>query len=77
LIVDEPYPDSLTDLDQAPAAVLTQFVEIFMGNVLVSPEDQKRLIERAGFEVLSQMVPEPGLISVTIAQKVGISEGMP
>jgi cyclopropane fatty-acyl-phospholipid synthase-like methyltransferase len=71
VIVDEPYPNTLSDLADAPAAVLTQFVEIFMGNVLLSPDEQKCVIEKAGFEVLSQMVPAPGLICVTIAQKGG------
>ena len=72
VIVDEPYPNSLTELRDAAPAVLTQFVEIFMGNVLLSPDEQRRIVEKAGFEVLSQMVPAPGLICVTIAQK-GVS----
>jgi ubiquinone/menaquinone biosynthesis C-methylase UbiE len=68
-VVDEPYPNTLSLLRDAPAAVLTQFVEAFMGNVLLSPDEQKETIEAAGFSVLSQMVPKPGLICVTIAQK--------
>ena len=40
-----------------------------MGNVLLSPEEQKRIVEEAGFQVVSQMIPAPGLICVTIAQR--------
>jgi SAM-dependent methyltransferase len=69
VIVDEPYPNALEDLGGAPAAVLTQFIEIFMGNVLLSPDEQRAMVEAAGLEVLSQMVPPPGLICVTVAQK--------
>lgn len=69
LIIDEPYPHDPSALREAPVAVLTQFVEIFMGNVLLSPENQKQIVEKAGFQVLSQMVPAPGLICVTIAQR--------
>lgn len=69
LIIDEPYPHDKSSLPKAPAAALTQFVEIFMGNVLLSPESQKQLVEEAGFEVLSQMIPAPGLICITIAQR--------
>ena len=69
LIVDEPYPHELDALRDAPAAALTQFVEAFMGNVLLSPENQQQIVERAGFQVLSQMIPAPGLICVTIAQR--------
>lgn len=69
LIVDEPYPEDPSSLREAPVAVLTQFVEIFMGNVLLSPESQKQILEEAGFQVLSQMIPPPGLICVTIAQR--------
>jgi len=71
VIVDEPYPNTLSELRDAPGAVLTQFVEVFMGNLLLSPDEQKCIIEKAGFEVLSQMVPAPGLICVTIARKGG------
>ncbi|MGB3905579.1 MAG: class I SAM-dependent methyltransferase [Anaerolineae bacterium] len=45
LIIDEPYPHDKSSLPKAPAAALTQFVEIFMGNVLLSPESQKQLVE--------------------------------
>ena len=69
LVIDEPYPHELGALRDAPVAALTQFVEAFMGNVLLSPEDQQRIFERAGFQVLSQMIPAPGLICVTIAQR--------
>lgn len=69
LIIDEPYPHELGALRDAPVAALAQFVEAFMGNVFLSPEDQQRIVERAGFQVLSQMIPAPGLICVTIAQR--------
>jgi ubiquinone/menaquinone biosynthesis C-methylase UbiE len=69
LIIDEPYPHDLGALRDAPAAALTQFVEAFMGNVLLSPENQQQIVEKAGFQVLSQMIPAPGLICVTIAQR--------
>ncbi len=69
LIVDEPYPHHPGALREAPVAALTQFVEAFMGNVLLSPENQKMIVERAGFQVTSQMIPPPGLICVTIAQR--------
>jgi 2-polyprenyl-3-methyl-5-hydroxy-6-metoxy-1,4-benzoquinol methylase len=69
VIIDEPYPHDPSSLREAPAAVLTQFVEIFMGNVFLSPEAQKQIVERAGFQVLSQMIPAPGLICVTTAQR--------
>ena len=69
LVIDEPYPHEPSALRDAPVAALTQLVEAFMGNVLLSPEDQQRIFERAGFQVLSQMIPAPGLICVTIAQR--------
>jgi predicted methyltransferase len=69
LIVDEPYPHAPAEFRARPAALLTQFVEAFMGNVLLSPEEQQRIVERAGFQVVSQMLPAPGLICVTIAQR--------
>jgi ubiquinone/menaquinone biosynthesis C-methylase UbiE len=69
VIMDEPYPHDLNELHEAPGTVLTQFTEIFWGSVLLSPEDQKQLIEKAGFNVLFQMIPEPGMICVTVAQR--------
>ncbi len=69
VIVDDPYPHEPSALREAPVAVLTQFVEAFWGSVLLSPEDQKQLVEDAGFEILSQMVPPPGLMCVTVAQR--------
>lgn len=69
LIVDESYPHAPAEFRARPTAVLTQFVEVFMGNVLLSPEEQKRIVEEAGFQVVSQMIPAPGLICVTIAQR--------
>jgi SAM-dependent methyltransferase len=69
LIIDEPYPHELGALRDAPVAALAQFVEAFMGNVLLSPENQQQIVEKAGFQVLSQMIPAPGLICVTIAQR--------
>jgi ubiquinone/menaquinone biosynthesis C-methylase UbiE len=69
LIVDEPYPHEPSALRDAPVAAITQFVEAFMGNVLLSPQNQQQIVEKAGFQVLSQMTPAPGLICVTIAQR--------
>jgi ubiquinone/menaquinone biosynthesis C-methylase UbiE len=70
VVIDEPYPESISSLRDAPGAVLTQFTEIFWGNVLISPEEQKQLLVKAGFEVLSQTVPDPGLICITVANRV-------
>jgi ubiquinone/menaquinone biosynthesis C-methylase UbiE len=70
VVIDEPYPESISSLRDAPGAVLTQFAEIFWGNVLISPEEQKQLLIKAGFNVLSQTVPDPGLICITVANRV-------
>lgn len=70
VVIDEPYPESISSLRDAPGAVLTQFSEIFWGNVLLSPEKQKQLLINAGFNVLSQTVPDPGLICITVANRV-------
>jgi SAM-dependent methyltransferase len=69
VVIDEPYPDDLASLGSAPAAVLTQFIEIFWGSLLISPAEQRQLVEEAGFRIVSQMLPAPGLICVTIAEK--------
>jgi ubiquinone/menaquinone biosynthesis C-methylase UbiE len=69
VIIDEPYPNDKSSLRDSPIAVLTQFIEVFWGSVLISPEEQKQLAEDAGFKVLSQMIPAPGLICITIAEK--------
>jgi cyclopropane fatty-acyl-phospholipid synthase-like methyltransferase len=70
LIVDEPYPDDPLALKDAPICVLTQFIESFWGNTFLSMGEQKRMVQEAGFQVLSQVVPPPGLICLTTAQKV-------
>jgi 2-polyprenyl-3-methyl-5-hydroxy-6-metoxy-1,4-benzoquinol methylase len=69
VMIDEPYPAGPEQLRERPVAALAQFVEIFLGNVMLSPEHQQRLLQDAGFEVLSQMIPPPGMICVTIARK--------
>lgn len=69
LIIDEPYPHETGGLREAPFTALMQLLEIFMGNVFLSPEDQKQMLEKAGFKVLSQVIPPPGLICLTTAQK--------
>ncbi len=69
VVIDDPYPDDLSDLREAPVAVYTQFIEVFWGSVLLSPKQQRQLVEDAGFKVSSQMVPPPGLICLTLAEK--------
>jgi SAM-dependent methyltransferase len=68
-ILDDPYPNDISSLRDAPVAVFTQFIETFWGSVLISPEQQRQLVEDAGFEVISQMTPPPGLICITLAEK--------
>ena len=59
-------------LSKAQAKALKgKFIEIFWGNVLLAPSQQKALAERHGFEVLQQFVPPPSLISVMIARRPG------
>lgn len=70
VVIDEPYPENIKSLRDAPSAVLTQFTEIFWGNVLISPEEQKQLLMKAGFNILSQTVPDPGLICITVANRI-------
>ena len=69
VIIDDPYPNDMSSLRDAPVAVLTQFIETFWGSVLISPEQQRQLVEDAGFKVSSQMIPAPGLICITLAEK--------
>jgi ubiquinone/menaquinone biosynthesis C-methylase UbiE len=69
LVVDEPYPGGTEHLAERTMTALAQFAEIFMGNVMLSPEHQQRMLQDAGFEVLSQMIPPPGMICVTIARR--------
>ncbi len=69
LIVDEPYPNDAAGFRDAPVSVLTQFVEAFWGNTFLSMDEQKAMVQQAGFQVLSQIVPPPGLICLTTAQK--------
>lgn len=69
LVVDEPYPDTVEGLRDAQSCAMTQFVERFWGNELLSLAQQKALIEAAGLRVDAQLVPPPGLVSVTIARR--------
>ncbi|HCZ49743.1 MAG TPA: hypothetical protein DCZ11_12180 [Gammaproteobacteria bacterium] len=71
LVVDEPYPDTVEGLRAAQSCAMTQFIERFWGNELLSMSQQKALIEAAGLRVDAQMVPPPGLVGVTIARRVG------
>lgn len=69
LVVDEPYPETVEGLREAPSCAMTQFIERFWGNELLSLSQQKALIEAAGLRVDAQSVPPPGLVSVTIARR--------
>ncbi len=69
LVVDEPYPDTVEGLRAAQSCAMTQFIERFWGNELLSLPQQKALIEAAGLRVDAQSVPPPGLVSVTIARR--------
>ncbi len=69
LVVDEPYPDSVEGLREAQSCAMTQFIERFWGNELLSLSQQKALIETAGLRVDAQSVPPPGLVSVTVARR--------
>ncbi|ANX04821.1 class I SAM-dependent methyltransferase [Immundisolibacter cernigliae] len=69
LVVDEPYPDTVEGLRAAQSCAMTQFIERFWGNELLSLPQQKTLIEAAGLRVDAQSVPPPGLVSVTIARR--------
>lgn len=71
LLVDEPYPDDLHDLPEVAWTALQQWIEIFWGNVFLSPEQQRRMLEDAGFEVVSQDVVPPGLVCATVARRPG------
>ena len=71
LVVDEPYPGTVEGLREAPSCAMTQFIERFWGNELLSLSQQKALIEAAGLRVDAQSVPPPGLVSVTIARRPG------
>ena len=70
-VIDEPYPEDDAELLERPSTAMTQFIEIFWGNVLLAPSQQKALAERHGFEGLQQFVPPPSLISVMIARRPG------
>ncbi|MGK2942127.1 MAG: class I SAM-dependent methyltransferase [Immundisolibacter sp.] len=70
LVVDEPYPEHVEDLRSAKSCAMTQFIERFWGNELLSLPQQKALIESAGLRVDAQSVPPPGLVSVTVARRV-------
>jgi len=69
LVVDEPYPETVEGLRAAQSCAMTQFIERFWGNELLSLSQQKALIEAAGLRVDAQSVPPPGLVSVTIARR--------
>lgn len=69
LVVDEPYPETVEGLRAAQSCAMTQFIERFWGNELLSLPQQKMLIEAAGLRVDAQSVPPPGLVSVTIARR--------
>ena len=69
LVVDEPYPETVEGLRAAQSCAMTQFIERFWGNELLSLPQQKALIEAAGLRVDAQSVPPPGLVSVTIARR--------
>ncbi|GAB4358003.1 MAG: hypothetical protein Kow0073_16260 [Immundisolibacter sp.] len=69
LVVDEPYPDTVEGLREAQSCAMTQFIERFWGNELLSLAQQKALIEAAGLRVDVQQVPPPGLVGVTIARR--------
>ncbi len=69
LVVDEPYPETVEGLRDARSCAMTQFIERFWGNELLSLSQQKELIEAAGLRVDAQSVPPPGLVSVTIARR--------
>jgi SAM-dependent methyltransferase len=69
LVVDEPYPDTVEGLRAAQSCAMTQFIERFWGNELLSLPQQRALIEAAGLRVDAQSVPPPGLVSVTIARR--------
>ena len=71
LVVDEPYPGTVEGLREAPSCAMTQFIERFWGNELLSLPQQKALIEAAGLRVDAQSVPPPGLVSVSIARRPG------
>jgi len=71
LVVDEPYPETVEGLREAPSFAMTQFIERFWGNELLSLSQQKALIEAAGLRVDAQSVPPPGLVSVTVARRPG------
>lgn len=71
LVVDEPYPETVEGLRGAQSCAMTQFIECFWGNELLSLPQQKALIEAAGLRVDAQSVPPPGLVSVTIARRPG------
>jgi SAM-dependent methyltransferase len=69
LVVDEPYPETVEGLRAAQSCAMTQFIERFWGNELLSLSQQKALIEAAGLRVDAQSVPPPGLVSVTVARR--------
>ena len=69
LVVDEPWPETVKGLRAAQSCAMTQFIERFWGNELLSLSQQKALIEAAGLRVDAQSVPPPGLVSVTIARR--------
>ena len=69
LVVDEPYPETVEGLREAQSCAMTQFIERFWGNELLSLSQQKALIEAAGLRVDAQSVPPPGLVSVTVARR--------
>lgn len=75
LLVDEPYPEDPQQLRDAPWTALQQLVEIFWGNVFLSPEAQQRMLGEAGFEIASHATLPPGLICVTLARKPARAEG--
>lgn len=69
LVVDEPWPETVEGLRAAQSCAMTQFIERFWGNELLSLSQQKALIEAAGLRVDAQSVPPPGLVSVTVARR--------
>lgn len=71
LVVDEPYPETVEGLREAQSCAMTQFIERFWGNELLSLPQQKALIEAAGLRVDAQSVPPPGLVSVSVARRPG------
>jgi cyclopropane fatty-acyl-phospholipid synthase-like methyltransferase len=69
LLVDEPYPEDPQQLRAAPWTALQQLVEIFWGNVFLSPETQQRMLREAGFEIVTHATLPPGLLCLTLARR--------